>query len=433
MHIEINTEGFGGGIAVAEYQSDMSNFISDAESLISSFKAVSSSTYALNGGVGTLQSAVNDISSRIQAEVQKKNDAVAIQNKSNDFFDLAIRVDNQVATIVNKNKKEFYRVNSWLKPVTSVDEEVPWYERAWNWLCGAGEAITDRAKNVWNWVSDTVVKAWNGIVEFYQEHKKIMDTALIAVGTVAAIAAVIATGGMALVPLLCTMGTSVATAIAISTMVAVVAVVSTIASSTLNIVDIWCEIDNPVFNVFQKSLNIISTISNLTYSIGNIYNSIKSISPQEYIANQATTNTSISGTTFDDNINLGQDKFSNQRYYSKGEHYDEFTEFWESGGNEYSYINVENPKVEYVNSRDIEGVFLNDSEVKKPSTFWNKRYSRNEYLDYVSSGGINNNPVEVTKINDSFYYFNGDGRHRIIAAQELNIDIPVIIKGMYIK
>lgn len=145
MHIEINAGGLGGGIAIAEYQSNMSSFISDAESVISSFKAVSSSTYALNGGVGTLQSAVNDISSRVQVEVQKKNDAVAIQKKSNDFLDLAIRVDNQVSTIVNKNKEEFYRVNPWLRPATSVDDEVPWYEQAWNWLCGAGEAITDGA------------------------------------------------------------------------------------------------------------------------------------------------------------------------------------------------------------------------------------------------------------------------------------------------
>lgn len=52
---------------------------------------------------------------------------------------------------------------------------------------------------------------------------------------------------------------------------------------------------------------------------------------------------------------------------------------------------------------------------------------------YALNGGINKNPVEVTKINDSFYYYNGDGRHRIIAAQELNIDIPVIIKGLYTK
>ena len=315
MHIEINAGGLGGGVAIAEYQSNMSSFISDAESMISSFKAVSSSTYALNGGVGTLQSAVNDISSRVQVEVQKKNDAVAIQKKSNDFLDLAIRVDNQVSTIVNKNKEEFYRVNPWLRPATSVDDEVPWYEQAWNWLCGAGEAITDGAKQVWNWVSDTAVKAWNGIVEFYQEHKKIIDTILIVVGAVAAIAAVIVTGGVALVPLLGALGVSTATAIAISTAVAVVAVVSTAAGSVLNLIDVWCEIDNPIFNTFQKALNIISTVTNLAYSIGSIYNSIKGVTAQEYIAAHQT--------------------YDNVSQLSKGQ-VDAFTKYT---GSDYSNIN----------------------------------------------------------------------------------------------
>ena len=281
MHIEINAGGLGGGIAIAEYQSNMSSFISDVESMISSFKAVSSSTYALNGGVGTLQSAVSDISSRVQAEVQKKNDAVAIQKKSNDFLDLAIRVDNQVSTIVNNNKEEFYRVNPWLKPATSVDEEVPWYEQAWNWLCGAGEAITDGAKQVWNWVSDTAVKAWNGIVEFYQEHKKIIDTILIVVGAIAAISAVVASGGGALIFLLGALGCTPAVAAAISGAVAVIAVVSTVGSASLNILDIWCEIDNPTFQALKKGFNIISTASNLIYSIGSIYNAFHHISPAQ--------------------------------------------------------------------------------------------------------------------------------------------------------
>lgn len=434
MHIEINAGGLGGGIAIAEYQSNMSSFISDAESMISSFKAVSNSTYALNGGVGTLQSAVSDISSRIQKEIQKKNDAIVIQKKSNDFLELAVRIDNQVSTIVNKNKDEFYRVNPWLKPTTSVNEEIPWYEQAWNWLCGTGETIADGVKQAWNWVSDTAVKAWNGIVEFYQEHKKVIDTILIVVGAIAAIAAVVVTGGVALVPLLGALGVSTATAVAISTAVAVTAVISTVGASVLNLVDVWCEIDNPVFNSFQKALNIVSTVTNLTYSIGNIYNSIKGINPQEYVASHsATSNVTTSELTFDENITLGQDKFSSERYYSQGNHYDEFSDFWESGGKEYSYVNVDNSPIEYVDSKDIEGVFLNNSEVKNPNAFWNKRYSKSEYLDYVTSGKMTNNPIEVTKVNDSFYYFNGDGRHRILAAQELNIKVPVIIKGLYVK
>lgn len=253
MRIEINAGGLAGGIAVAEYQLNMSSFISSAESVISSFKTVKNETYGLSGGAGNLQGALDDISSRIQQEEAKKADAVTIQQKSNDFFDLAIRVDKQVATLVNKNKDEFYKTNPWLKPVTTTTEDKSYVEQAWDWLCGAGEAIADGLEQAWDWVKDTASKAWAGLVEFYNEHKKIIDTILIVVGAVAAIAAVVFTGGLALVPLLGALGVSTATAIAISTTVAVIAVVSTVAASTLNIVDIWFEIDNPIFNTFQTS------------------------------------------------------------------------------------------------------------------------------------------------------------------------------------
>jgi len=159
MHIEINAGGLGAGIAVAEYQLNMSGFISDAESVISSFKAVSSKVHDLNGGVGSLQGAVDDLTSRIQLEEEKKEAAITVQKKSNDFLDLAIRVDKQVASLVNKNKDEFYKTNPWLKPAVTVDD-TPWYEDAWNWLCGKGEQIAEGVKNAWEWTKDTAKKAW---------------------------------------------------------------------------------------------------------------------------------------------------------------------------------------------------------------------------------------------------------------------------------
>ncbi len=434
MRIEINAGGLGGSLAIAEYQSNMSSFITSAESVISSFKAVKNKTYDLSGGVGNLQDALDNIDARIKSEEEKKATAVAIQQKSNDFLELAMRVDKQVATLVNQNKDEFYKVNPWLKPVTNTEEDKPWYEDAWNWLCEVGDAVAESLEQAWDWVKDTASKAWAGLVEFYNEHKKIIDTILIVAGAIGAIVAVVATGGVALVPLLGALGVSTATAIAISTAVAVVAVVSTVASSALNIVDTWAEIDDPTFNAWQTSLNIVSAVSNIAYSVGNIYNSVKGINPQEYIANHAATNSQTATTTmFDDSVPIAQDKLSSERYFSKGEHYDDFADFWESGGDGYSYVKADNPQTQYVRAKDIEGVYLNQSEVNNPSGFWNKRYSKNEYINYVKNGGINNNPVEVTRVNDTFYYFEGDGRHRILVAQELDIDIPVIIKGFYTK
>ena len=284
MHIEINAGGLG-EITIVDYQSNMSNLISDAEKVISSFKAINNSTYELSGGVGTLQNAVSDISSRVQQEIEKKEAAIEVQRKSNDFLELANRVDKSVSTLVNKNKEEFYSVNPWLKPSISVEEEEPWYEKTWNWLCDKGNEVVNSVKQTWNWIEDTVKKAWNGLVDFYEEHKKIIDTVLIVVGAVATIVAVVATGGVALVPLLGALGVSTTVATTISIAVAVVAVVSTVVSSTTNIIDVWCEIDDSKFQTFKKTVNVISMVSNITYSIGNIYNSIKGITPQQYIAN----------------------------------------------------------------------------------------------------------------------------------------------------
>lgn len=170
MRIEISSSGFGGA-AVSELQSDLGSYIGDAESVLSSFKTIKESTIGLNGGAGNLQGALENVDSRVRTEEGKIQEAKTIQKKVNEFVSLASRIDQSVSEKVNSNKEELYRVNPWLKPATSVDEEVPWYEQAWNWLCGAGEAITDGAKQVWNWVSDTATKAWKGIVEFYQEYK----------------------------------------------------------------------------------------------------------------------------------------------------------------------------------------------------------------------------------------------------------------------
>jgi len=116
----------------------------------------------------------------------------------------------------------------------------------------------------------------------------------IVIGAVLAIAAVIATGGLALVPILTTalttLGVSAGTAMTIATVISLttagIAILSTVGSSALNIVDIWCKIDNPIFNTWQKGLNIVSAISNSAYSIGNIYNSLTGVSGKEFIARQ---------------------------------------------------------------------------------------------------------------------------------------------------
>lgn len=116
MRIEMNSGGLDGLIAITQFQSDMNDFISKTSNVIDSFKAVKQQTYQLNGGVGNLRSAVNNVENRIDREDEKRETAISMKQKYNSFLDLAIRVDKKVAALVNKNKKEFYRVNPWLKP-----------------------------------------------------------------------------------------------------------------------------------------------------------------------------------------------------------------------------------------------------------------------------------------------------------------------------
>ena len=290
MQIAINAGGLGTGMAVAEYQLNMAGFVSGVDDVISSFKTVKKKINELSGGLGNLQEAAANIDARIRQEEETKKAAETVAKKANDFLDLAIRVDKQVASTVRKNRDEFYEKYSWLKPVVEVEEEKNWLQKGWDWVCGAAGTVVEGAKKVWNWTKDTAKKAWDGLVDFYQEHKKIIDTVLIVVGAIGAIVAVVATGGVALAPLLGALGVSASAAAAISTTVAVVAVVSSVASSTLNIIDTWMEIDNPTFNAWQKGLNIVSAVSNLAYSVGSIYNSVKGINPKDYVAQNATKN-----------------------------------------------------------------------------------------------------------------------------------------------
>ena len=275
MRIEISSSGFCGA-AISELQSNLNTYIGNAESVLSSFKTIKENTVGLNGGAGKLQGALENIDSRVRTEEHKIQDAKDIKNKVNEFVSLAVRVDQSVCEKVNCNKEKLYRVNPWLKPATSVEEEVPWYERAWNWLCGVGEVITDGTKKTWNWISDTVVKAWNNIVDLYEEHKeliwKIVGTITISAFVVLAVTAIISTGGAALsglVPLLVSLGVTESVATTISASLAITAIASTIGSGIMNIADLWAEIDNKLFRDIQLTLAVVSFATTFVYTIGS--------------------------------------------------------------------------------------------------------------------------------------------------------------------
>lgn len=209
MQIVISAGGVG-GISVADFQSDMRAYISNADSIISSFKAIKKETCNLSGGIGNLQDALDEIDQRVRKEETALHLAKSVQAKVDNFIRLAERVDRQVAADVNRHKDELYRVSSWSRP-RAIVEDTPWYTDAWNWLCGVGEDIAEGAEKAWDWISDTAKKAWNGLVEFYNENKHLCQI-LIGVAAIAvAVVVTVVTGGAA-VPALLAMAKAAITA-----------------------------------------------------------------------------------------------------------------------------------------------------------------------------------------------------------------------------
>ena len=102
---------------------------------------------------------------------------------------------------------------------------------------------------------------WDDAAEWCKEHwQEIVTTVGIIVGAALAIAAVVTTGGAALVPLLTALGAAAGTAAHISLAVAAIAVVSTIGAAALNIVDTWGDIGNTTFNALHSALKWTSMI-----------------------------------------------------------------------------------------------------------------------------------------------------------------------------
>jgi hypothetical protein len=106
---------------------------------------------------------------------------------------------------------------------------------------------------------------------------------------------------------------------------------------------------------------------------------------------------------------------------------DEFRSKYNSG--ELSYRST-TPEVKNVNSNDI---ITSENWNTDNEDFWNHHgRSKEEYLDYVDSGEIENQkPIDVYSCDDK-YVLVDDGNHRVAAAQELDADIKVNVTGEYV-
>ena len=234
--------------AVKEYKSDL--------------KSLKSKVLSIDESICDVDDVISSIKSSTQTQEDKIESLESLKENINEYISDVMIIDQNAADAINKSKNDFYDKYEYLKP----DIEKSWLE--------------EKVDNACEWC---------------KEHwKEILITVTIVIGAVLAIVAVVASGGLALVPLLTTtlttFGISAGTALTIATVtsytVAAIAILSTLGSSTLNIIDTWGNIRNSTFKAWQKGLNILSAVSNVFYSIGNMYNSIKGVSGKEFIARQ---------------------------------------------------------------------------------------------------------------------------------------------------
>ena len=229
----------------------MAGLVKEVKTAVTDYKTelltLKTKAISVNGSICDLQDVISSIQASSQTQEEKIESLETFKNNSEEFIADVVRTDSEVANIVKQRKEEFYGAYSYLKP----QSEKGWKEKAADWC-----------KEHW---------------------KELLTTVIIVIGAALAIVAVICSGGLALVPmltaLLTTLGVSAAMATTIATVasltIAGIAIVSTLGSSALNIVDTWCDMsENSTFKSWQTAMNWISIISNGLYSIGAIYNSL---------------------------------------------------------------------------------------------------------------------------------------------------------------
>lgn len=288
MRIEINAEGISSAITVLQFQTAASKHLEKSNDVISTFVTVQRKTSRIDGQTPRLQEAQAALAERVQIEENRKAQIDRVKQGVEDFLSHTVDTDARVSDCVSQNAEKFYQVNPWLRPKVTQREK-KWYDKALELLLGpAYQIFANRDQIV-----DAITKGWNAAVQFYQEHKKEVDTALLVIGAIAAVAGVIASGGVALVPLIAgfleIMGATGATALTIATGISLgigaSAIVATAASTTLNVIDVWSENTDPNFQKAKNLMNQLSFTLNLIYSVGNFFNKVTGVTGKDILSN----------------------------------------------------------------------------------------------------------------------------------------------------
>ena len=176
----------------------MPSLINDAKKSVkeykSDLKSLTSKVLTIDGSVCNVDDVIDSIKSSSQTQEDKIDALDKLKKDVNEFVSEVVHIDGDAADAINKSKDDFYDKYEYLKPECEKN----------NW-----DKFKDGCKKVGEWC---------------KEHwKEIFITVTIAIGTVLAIVAVIASGGLALMPLLTGLGLSASAAASISSIVATIA------------------------------------------------------------------------------------------------------------------------------------------------------------------------------------------------------------------
>lgn len=178
---------------------------------------------------------------------------------------------------------------------------------------------------------------------------------------------------------------------------------------------------------------------------------------QGFISSSAATNELNSAIDY--SFETGKLKGSSD-VFVKGDNFDQFfSDYYDYDNSEYiSY--GDSPIASTISPSSIEGIHLGASEANDPSRFWSQHEKSGtaesfakiaahipEVQNQLAAGrslsdlenddvlgrcaNIYFNPSNIPRVvkSNGYYEFESNGRHRILAARSLGLDIPVIIVG----
>ena len=148
---------------IGEVRKSVDNYSAELFSLKSKALNIRKTVCDLDDVIGMIQAST-------EIQEQKAESLEAFRRKTEEFAADAVRIDEDAAAVINQSKEDFYNKYNYLKPDAEKNFLEEWFNNAAEWCA-----------------------------EHWQD---IAATAAIIVGAALAIAAVVATGGAALVPLL---------------------------------------------------------------------------------------------------------------------------------------------------------------------------------------------------------------------------------------